>query len=72
MNPDKAQNERAEGNPSSQTNRYARVFEQNVNLREPMSLEMIESLFTNMNDIYSTMGTSFDSLAKGNDNPLSF
>ncbi len=62
--PDKSQKERAEGSPSLQLNSYSRIFEQNVNIREPMSLEMIESLFTNMNDIYSTLGTSFDSLTK--------
>ena len=65
MNPERAPNERAEGSPSPQLNNYARIFEQNVNIHEPMTLEMIDSLFTNMNDMYATMGTSFDSLAKG-------
>lgn len=50
----------------SQPNDYSRIFERNVNIRETMTLEMIENLFTNMNDLYYTMGLSFDSLARGN------
>lgn len=68
--PERSPKDRSEGSPSPQTNPYTRVFEQNFNISGPMSLEMIESLFTNMNDIYSTMGTSFDSLAKGYQNSL--